>query len=320
VSDFAFLRLNENETVIGSGKSVWEKTPSKRGSFYFPDFFLDAPAPFLTFPKIKKVSLKLRGVKPIPQIALEPPQKEIFFEMMKGFKTSSLKKSVPYAFLSSKTKGSRSLFFKCSRALLKTEQKLSAYGFFRGDEALLGATPELLFRTRGSFLETVALAGTSFEGKEFTEKDYKEHAFVVKGLRETLGPLGDLYVGECSFHHLKTLVHLKTEIGVDLKEPLSFDFLIQALHPTAALGTYPKEMTLLRHYDTLLKRGRFGAPVGFVIPNSEAHVFVGIRNMQFDETGIKIGAGAGVIFESNEEEEWLEVLAKLEATKNNLGV
>ncbi len=326
--DFALMSLNDNECVVGTGKSQWEKTPSVRGSFYFPDFFLKNKTPFLTFPHLKKISFKnIRLKKKELDIPFEDPSQSLFFNMIQAFRNSLLQKAVPYTFATSKIKGSRALFFYFLKNLIERAKQLPVfpYAFWVNGEAFLGATPESLFRKRGRSLETVALAGTSFLGKSFTPKDYREHQFVVDGIKSSLEPFGEVSFGKTSTLDLKTLCHLKTPIAVNLKKEVTLSELVYALHPTGALGTYPKEdlslqnPSLLTHYEELLPRGRFGAPVGFVL-GDVVDLFVAIRNIQFDETGMRIGAGCGVISDSLEEEEWLEVCAKLRATKSWLGL
>ena len=59
--------------------------------------------------------------------------------------------------------------------------------------AFVGATPETLCEVHGAALRTEALAGTRAPGQGRallrSEKDRREHAAVVRGVREALAPV-----------------------------------------------------------------------------------------------------------------------------------
>lgn len=113
--------------------------------------------------------------------------------------------------------------------------------------------------------------------------------------------------------------HLMTPIT--LFGAVGFQQLTEALHPTPALGAYPKGAgkSWLMHYQTILPRGRFGAPVGYWLEDrGGAHV--AIRNLQWSENRMRIGAGCGVVLESEEDKEWNELNLKIESIKRILKV
>jgi menaquinone-specific isochorismate synthase len=119
---------------------------------------------------------------------------------------------------------------------------------------------------------------------------------------------------------LKTLTHLRTPIQLELTQTADTAALVKALHPTPALGAFPKEegVEWLKAFDSRTPRKHYGAPLGCCYGNSIS-IVVAIRNVQWTPNGLAIGAGCGVIAESKQEREWNEIQLKTEAIFETLG-
>lgn len=321
--------------LIAWGKSYWSSNPEGTDSswFYFPDFFLTIKQPWVHFEhsaiiSIDQLLLLLEEIPlevPLP-LKWENPSKEIFEkgfnDLQKLFRETELKKVVLYALSNSPTPLTPA---HRKQALLNIlhylrDAPVFAYGFWNDSEGILGATPELLFRlehTTPPVLQTMALAGTQKSGETsqmlHDEKLLLEHLIVVDDILTKLTKLGEVTLGQLQVLSLPVLSHLYTPISVKLHHSQSFSSIVAALHPTPALGGFPKEFALkwLSEYNNLIPRGRFGAPVGFWDHRSLQNVcYVGIRNVMWDANGSVIGAGCGIIAESSLKNEWEEVLLK----------
>ena len=155
-------------------------------------------------------------------------------------------------------------------------------------------------------------------------KELHEHQLVVEGIRDALSSFGRVEVRPSHLLRLSRLVHLATPIIVHLQSS-SFTYaqIVQALHPTPAVGTFPKEKgtAWLNQYQTQVGRGRFGAPCGVLFPDlARSSCFVSIRNVQWSENGMQIGAGCGLVAESLPDLEWAEINLKLRAIKEMLAL
>ena len=118
----------------------------------------------------------------------------------------------------------------------------------------LGASPERLFRRQGRYVESEAVAGTRPRGASEaddaelreellgSEKDLSEHEFVRVGIREALGRLCDaLEVDEgVSEMRLASRRHLVSRVRAKLRPGTTDAEVIEAMHPTPAVGGYPK--------------------------------------------------------------------------------
>ena len=120
---------------------------------------------------------------------------------------------------------------------------------------------------------------------------------------------------------MPTLKHLFTPIQVELTEKVSPEYLIRTLHPTAALGGFPRAAakTWLEAQPEAGIRGRFGAPFGYV-DDEAALILVAIRNIQRFDDKIWLGSGCGVVEGSQPEKEWEELKLKRHSVREMLGM
>ena len=196
-----------------------------------------------------------------------------------------------------------------------------------------GAPPERLIATRGNALETEALAGsvprgsTPEEDDELVERMCKsdkfdrEHALVVEAIRERLVSLTNgLEVGERTVRKLATIQHLQTPIEGTLVEDRHVLELVEALHPTPAVGGLPTDTAweTIRAVESF-DRGWYAAPVGWFDVDGDGEFAVGIRSgLARDET-VTLFAGNGIVADSDPDEEWEEVQLKFRPILDELG-
>jgi menaquinone-specific isochorismate synthase len=243
------------------------------------------------------------------------------------FSSGELQKAVPYIFESTPHTMTRPQLLLSLKCLLNYIIKYPAYvyGFWGGSKGILGATPEILFRLKEkNLLETIACAGTAKpEDVEtmLSTKNRHEHQLVVDGLTTSLTPYGKMQIHPIVPLALPGITHLTTPISIALNSKPDFIHLVETLHPTPALGAYPRHagMKWLRTYARKIRRLRFGAPAGYFNPTSEENCCcVSIRNVQWDAQQMRIGAGCGVVQASCARAEWEEICLKLFATKEML--
>ena len=98
----------------------------------------------------------------------------------------------------------------------------------------------------------------------------------------------------------------------------SFNQLISKLHPTPALGVYPRRLdySILEELTNSKLRKRYGAPFGVCLPNGDAQVVVAIRNIQWQEATFSLGTGCGIVEESNLDKEWDELALKRSSVRS----
>lgn len=337
------LSQGNGKILLGWGTLQWIPKPhADQISFYFPDFFLENSSPWLVpaqccsiaatdlLSQLEHTELPCETIEPI---LWELPDKtrfsQAFYELQKLFLTTPLEKAVLYGCSRSAQQITAA---HRKQALIKILQDslafpLHVYGFWKGSqEGILGATPEVLFRhdsNASGRLYTMALAGTQKNNKAVLSmmknpKLLHEHGVVVEDIRSRLALLGAVSMEKLQILQLPLLSHLYTPLSVQLSTTPPFDKLVNALHPTPALGGFPRQAAVnwLKKFNTHLPRGRFGAPVGCLNPHlNEYKCYVAIRNITWDRQGITMGAGCGIVAQSHFETEWEEFLLKTQSIK-----
>ena len=190
--------------------------------------------------------------------------------------------------------------------------------------AFYGASPELLASVQGKQLSTMALAGSRGRGTSDAEdgrlseallrsaKDRHEHQIVVEKMRERLSPLTEaLETAPTDLLKLSNIQHLNAPIAGTLKREAGILPLVEALHPTPALGGDPRRaaLQLIRELEPI-PRGWYGAPVGWIDSRLEGEFAVAIRSAVAQEARVWIYAGAGIVADSLPEREWEETELK----------
>ena len=327
---------DHNHFFIGYGKRRWSQTPSTLSpSWYFPDFFLSNETPWFThqyWEIVAKEDLQKRLPNSGRASSLHwtcsqmPLFETSFHELKQAFTAKKLYKAVPYLFQTSSRIPNAELILQMltSSLLYTSNTSLSNYGFWDEQEGLLGATPEILFSLDGCNFSTMACAGTLYSGQKTSLDDekklMKEHRFVVEGIADAIGDFGSsILIGNTDWHAFQHLKHLLTPIHMSLNPGIDFLDLVHALHPTAAIGTYPKRegQEWLQNLDALIPRNRFGAPCACAF-QKKTLCLVAIRNVQWDQNEMRIGAGSGIIQESDLEMEKQEIEMKINTIKKML--
>ncbi len=202
------------------------------------------------------------------------------------------------------------------------------YHFFvsYGDEfAFIGATPERLYRRVGQTVESEAIAGTRPRGRDeekdrglaeallASEKDRHEHELVVRAIRDGLGRLCRRleHDPEPCVLKLDRVQHLKTGFRGELEPGCDDGELLAALHPTPAVGGYPRhaaidEIARIEPFD----RGWYAGPVGW-IGRDQAEFAVAIRCLLVAGKRMAVYAGAGIVEQSDADDEWREIDNKM---------
>lgn len=336
------------KVAIGWGKRSWGDRPelSASAAFYFPDFFLESKTPWCHHEHTLEISIdeliQLLKNHPhvsdsfnAPRVWQRTPKEvftKIFHALESDLQSGRLLKAVPYIFESSVYPINTLNLKKALLSILNAlkNKPLFAYGFWDTQSGLLGATPELLFQKNGKDscrLETMACAGTEQNNQENSSllsapKEQHEHHMVIRGLEESVASLGgSIIVHPTKILKLPLLSHLVTPISVDLKHPITFEQAVRALHPTPALGAFPRQAGLkwLQEMQKFLPRQRFGAPAGIIQAGGDySTCIVAIRNAQWNSGRIEIGAGCGIVSGSQLESEWAELDLKIASIKNIL--
>lgn len=302
--------------------------------FWVSDFFLETKTPWWKFENVVEISkndfLNYYNLKELERFSVEFEEPHLeewqntFSQLQNLITDKKIEKLVPIvqaqAQVAMDSVSKQSLLFH----LLKNSDEQFIYAIFDHQMGLVGITPERLFYKNAHVLNTMALAGTdnseSPEGSLLNNpKEMKEHGFVIDAIVSSLNSFGEIKVLQTYEWQLDPLKHLRTDIELECNKEVSWMHLLNALHPTPALGTYPRECWL--EYKALLNSERkyFGAPIGYS-HNGVEQAFVAIRNIFWNGEKMILSSGCGIVAESDCEKEWKELELKRMSVKKRLGL
>jgi menaquinone-specific isochorismate synthase len=198
--------------------------------------------------------------------------------------------------------------------------------FFRPHPEItfLGLTPEHLFARDHQTLHSEAIAGT-IRRKKGEKEDTAQKQTLLTSLknRQEVDYVKDLisqhFSETCSNYSVDEsprilstshLHHLYYSFSGSLRKEITDAKLLEKLHPTPALGGYPRKeaLDLIAELEPF-NRGLYGAPLGLSSPRQSSFA-VAIRSAIVYGRELHVFTGAGLIAKSHPEQEWEELEAK----------
>ncbi len=194
--------------------------------------------------------------------------------------------------------------------------------------AFAGASPELLVRRSGRRAFAQPMAGSVARGAtevederlarqlEDSAKDAVEHRIVSDFVVEALRPFAQsVSARPPEVVRFTNIQHLSTSVNAELAEPPADVLqLAAALHPTPAVGGWPRE-TADALIDELegMERGWYAGAVGWIDSRGDGEFAVALRCGLLWEDGARLYAGVGVMPDSDPARELEETELKFKA-------
>jgi isochorismate synthase len=203
------------------------------------------------------------------------------------------------------------------------------FAFQRGDSTFLGASPETLIDKCGLRVSTQALAGSIAADLPdaaakllASKKDRFEQNLVVEAIVAALEPLCSEMQSSAmpETRTLRHLTHLCTPIQGRLQHEQHVLDLVEALHPTPAVGGSPVREAMKWIAESEEDRGWYAGPVGWFDSAGDGHFAVAIRSALFSGSDALVYAGAGIVADSDPKLEYQETGLKQRAILDALGI
>lgn len=201
--------------------------------------------------------------------------------------------------------------------------------FLYAIDGFIGASPELLVSRTGDVIRAQPMAGTAARsgdpstdqrlaaGLLASTKMREEHQITIDMVHDSLLPWCSYldYEAEPSVVPMANVQHLATLVEGRLSQPApSVLELVGALHPTPAVGGWPRDEALAVIAEQEgVGRGRYAGAVGWVDHRGQGTWAVSIRCAELDGNRARLSAGNGIVADSDPDEELAETQAKLQA-------
>lgn len=197
----------------------------------------------------------------------------------------------------------------------------------RGMRTFIGATPERLLRAEHGRIQTQALAGSAARGMTeeedqrlrtellHSQKNKREHEIVIAAIRNSLMPLCSeiQIVGKPDVLPLKNIQHLSTAIVGKLQPGRNVLEVLDALHPTPAVGGFPRSPALAAiRANEHLDRGWYASPIGWIDAHGNGEFAVALRSALVAGKAATLFVGCGIVADSDPEGEYRESCVKQE--------
>ena len=195
------------------------------------------------------------------------------------------------------------------------------------DFDILSLSPESFVKVKNRKIQTSPIKGTRPFSKNFnenkklkfqlqnSEKDKAEHLMIVDLLRNDLGKIckmnsvkvEDLY----KIKSFKTINHMVSKIIGKLNSNVDELDIIHALFPGGSITGAPKE-SAMKIIDAIENKPRniYTGSIGYIKPNGDMSFNISIRTLLRYNDKYEYGIGGGIVWDSNETEEWNEAQQK----------
>lgn len=224
----------------------------------------------------------------------------------------------------------RSHPFEVYRALRVVNPSPYMFYLKMGNQAIIGASPEMLVRANGRRLEYRPIAGTRRRGATETEdlllgeemradeKEVAEHVMLVDLGRNDLGRVADYGSVEVTelmqVERYSHVMHLVSAIKARLKPGCDRFDALAACFPAGTVTGAPK-VRAMEIIDDLEKtrRGIYAGAVMYLDYSGNLDSCIAIRTIVAKEGRAYIQAGAGIVADSAPEAEYFETINKARA-------
>ncbi|MBE1555466.1 isochorismate synthase [Sporosarcina limicola] len=214
------------------------------------------------------------------------------------------------------------------------QQESYHFGLQKEGQLFFGATPERLIEIANGRAYSSCVAGSSKRGKSAAEdrelgkelledhKNKEEHQYVVDMISQVFQTFcSDVEIPKVpKLMKIRDIQHLITPIEGQLERGIDIFRLIEALHPTPALGGVPREvsMEIIRNEENM-DRGYYAAPIGWTDTSGDGEFAVAIRSALLDGATAYLYAGGGIVADSEPDKEYEETWVKFRPIMRALG-
>ncbi|KAG8810760.1 hypothetical protein FRB91_000685 [Serendipita sp. 411] len=221
--------------------------------------------------------------------------------------------------------------FNAYRQLRQVNPSPYMYYLDCGDCQIVGASPETLCKVTQNKVYNHAIAGTTKRGKTEQEdeelgkalltstKDRAEHIMLVDLARNDVNRVCEpstVKVDELmALQKFSHVTHLTSTITGHLRPGKTRFDAFRSIFPAGTVSGAPKIKAIELVFELEKeKRGVYAGAVGrWDFANDEMDTAIAIRTMVFKEGTVYFQAGGGIVYDSVEEDEYIETINKLSA-------
>jgi anthranilate synthase component 1 len=199
-----------------------------------------------------------------------------------------------------------------------------------GDFEIVGSSPEILVRQEGEEVTVRPIAGTRPRGKDEQHdnqleeelladpKELAEHLMLIDLGRNDIGRIAEVGSVELTdkmiVERYSHVMHIVSNVTGKLAPGQSCIDVLRATFPAGTVSGAPK-IRAMEIIDELepVKRGVYSGAIGYISWNGDMDTAIAIRTAVIKGDTISVQAGAGIVYDSVPDNEWIETLNKAKA-------
>lgn len=199
-----------------------------------------------------------------------------------------------------------------------------------GDFEIVGSSPEILVRQEGEEVTVRPIAGTRPRGKDAKQdleleeelladpKELAEHLMLIDLGRNDIGRIAEVGSVELTdkmiVERYSHVMHIVSNVRGTLAPDQSCIDVLRATFPAGTVSGAPK-IRAMEIIDELepVKRGVYSGAIGYISWNGDMDTAIAIRTAVIKDNIISVQAGAGIVYDSLPDNEWIETLNKAKA-------
>ncbi|WP_308639147.1 anthranilate synthase component I [Paenibacillus silvisoli] len=195
------------------------------------------------------------------------------------------------------------------------------------DEVIVGTSPEALVKVDGERVETRPIAGTRPRGKTpeqdlalekellADEKERAEHLMLVDLGRNDIGRVSEFGTVRCDSYmeieRYSHVMHIVSNVSGKLREDKDFFDAFVSCMPAGTVSGAPKlrAMEIIAELENEA-RGAYAGAIGYLGFGGSLNTCITIRTLIFKNGKAYVQAGAGIVWDSIPENEYMETVNK----------
>ena len=210
-----------------------------------------------------------------------------------------------------------------------TEKNPSPYMFYFPTPygTVIGSSPEILLKIEDKQIFIAPIAGTRPRGRDPEEdkilarellnddKELAEHRMLIDLARNDIGKFsspGSVKVkNPMHVEYFQHVMHIVSDVYGELADGTDIFDVISTAFPAGTLSGAPKirAMEIIAELE-LHKRNIYGGGIGFLHYNGNSQIAIIIRTAFYKDKKYYIQSGAGIVYDSDPEKEYREILHK----------
>lgn len=217
--------------------------------------------------------------------------------------------------------------YRCLRSL-----NPSPYMHFMnlGEFHIVGSSPEILVRLEDDEITVRPIAGTRKRGRDAEHdkrmeedllndpKEVAEHVMLIDLGRNDAGRVSQTgtvkLTKNMTIERYSHVMHIVSNVVGKIKPKMTAMDVLRATFPAGTVSGAPK-IRAMEIIDELepVKRGIYSGAIGYLAWNGNMDTAIAIRTAVIKDDTLHIQAGAGVVYDSKPELEWMETMNKARA-------